>query len=138
MDGPRFDALARRTAGALGRRSLVGAVAGAALAVAVSPRTFAKKDSHHDDDDGHHGGGGNHGGGNNHGKDKDKKDKNCGELARSCVKQVINHCQLNYPYNVDQQNNCRTLYFECCGIYKKCKINEGDQCIRDVNSLLLG
>jgi hypothetical protein len=127
----RFDMLARRATRVLNRRSLLGLATAATLVIVMSPLpTFGKKDPHHDDSGGHHGGGGN-------GKKMGKNDKNCQKLAGTCLLQVSDYCAESYPFNQDDYAICLSLYGECCRIYKKCKTKEGEQCIRQVNSILL-
>ena len=128
MDTLTFDAVARRAARALDRRSLLGLVASSLVAGGFRPVAACKP--------GHSCGGG--GNGNNHqggggGKNKkDKKDKKCRKQATACIAAVAAYCTAQYGFDITQNNLCRLAHHECCGLYRDCKTAKADQCIREV------
>ena len=121
MNDRVFDAVARRTARALDRRSLLGLVTGIGIAAAATPRRMIAKKNHHHHPDG--GGGG--GGGNN---DKDKK---CKKDGKSYTKLLDGLCVAQYFYDLVLAASCAACFDVCAGHVAKCKTGDARACTND-------
>ena len=114
MDTCRFDALTRRAAGALSRRSVLGGIPGAIVAATIPPRRMIANK-----------GGGKGGGKGDKDKDKDKdkrgkklpcqKDYNrCATvLLAACGAMHLPHDQIGFYSCLESGAGCRDLFGQC-------------------------
>ena len=120
MNQSTFDALVRRAATGLDRRSLLAALGIPVVLTAIDPLSMKARKGKK--------------GGKGHDKDKKKKKKDCPRQEADCFSGSRAYCSNTYGAHSthpdpELESRCLDERFPCCILIGKCKQGEGNTCL---------